>query len=230
MSAQVLAEASERADALPGGRPANVEFFCMDVLASGYASSPPAPANASSEASKLSEAWKGTFDVIFESQVLVHISDPVAVLRNLKPLLKQGDGIFALRDYDANTFIFHPSDRKGYLTRWGPLHGQIAKNMGGQSAFGGRDLHIYCRKAGLDPDKVEMSVHGVIHYGAEARRWWGTLNAQRWEEGKTLRRNMIEHAGLSVKECDEMREALLNWMDEPDGVWAAMAFEVIARV
>lgn len=231
MSPQVLAEANERADNLPSGRPKNVEFFCMDVLASEYASSLPHAAtstNTTVEPTAIPEAWKGTFDVIYESQVLVHISNPVLALRNLKPLLKPG-GMFALRDYDCQTFIFHP-DPTGWLTKWGPLQGRMTKLLGSQSEFGGRDLHIYCREAGLDPEKMELSVHGILHSGPEARKWWGTLNAQRFEPGRALRKQIEEKAGWSAEDCESVRHAILNWIDEPDGIWSATAFEVIARV
>ncbi|KAJ9663805.1 hypothetical protein H2198_000565 [Neophaeococcomyces mojaviensis] len=228
ISPKVLTEAAERAAALPGGFPNNVEFHAVDVLVPGYSSTVPQKGETADDPIAVPEAWKATFDVIYESQVFIHLPDPVGAMRKLIPCLKPG-GMFALRDADCATFIFHP-DPSGKLRRWSELQGVMIAGLGAPSSYGGRDLHLYARDAGLDREKMTLSAHATVYSGPEARRWWGELHAERFSKGQSVRKNLVERCGIKEEECDEVREALLKWVEDPDGVFWLTGFEVIARV
>src|SRR4030095_10207212 len=56
-----------------------------------------------------------SLDVVHAHQLLQHISDPVAALKEMRRVVRPG-GIVAARDSDYATFTWHPHDDR--LTRW----------------------------------------------------------------------------------------------------------------
>jgi ubiquinone/menaquinone biosynthesis C-methylase UbiE len=58
----------------------------------------------------------GTFDVVHAHQVLQHVADPVAALREMARVCRAGTGVIAARDSDYDAFTWHPADP--LLDRW----------------------------------------------------------------------------------------------------------------
>src|SRR5262245_61716188 len=56
-----------------------------------------------------------SFDIVHAHQVLQHLSDPVAALKEMRRVVRPG-GIVAVRDSDYGSFIWHPADDR--LRRW----------------------------------------------------------------------------------------------------------------
>src|SRR3954470_20078624 len=68
------------------------------------------------------DAADDTFDVVHAHQVLQHLTDPVAALREMRRVTKPG-GVVAARDGDYDSFAWAPDTP--LLVRWSELYHQI---------------------------------------------------------------------------------------------------------
>src|SRR4051812_37849146 len=80
------------------------------------------------------EADDGSFDVVHAHQVLQHLTDPVAALREMARVCRPG-GVIAVRDVDYGGFLTFPADAG--LDRWlevyyGGARGHAAGPGGGR--------------------------------------------------------------------------------------------------
>ncbi|OCK76894.1 putative ubiE/COQ5 methyltransferase [Lepidopterella palustris CBS 459.81] len=173
----------------------------------------------------------GEFDVVFCSQTLCHLSDPVRGLREMKRVCAPG-GIVACREGDM-------------LFRWYPLtHGlQLFNDYMAKAMFACADrqyasigpvyrngsmMHAWARKAGFDPDKIMKGASTTVYASEEERKWWGMLHAERVEMSDVGRK--FREAGASDSELVQMVEALREWGNDVDGWYALMQCEIICRV
>src|ERR1700749_1691935 len=78
-----------------------------------------------------------SFDVVHAHQVLQHLTDPVAALREMRRVCAP-DGVVAVRDSDYATFTWWPEDPR--LTRWLALHHDVARANGAEPDAGRRLL------------------------------------------------------------------------------------------
>ena len=74
-----------------------------------------------------------SFDVVHAHQLLQHLSDPIAALREMRRVCLSG-GLVAARDADYAAMIWYPPSTA--LTRWLELYHQVARANGGASARG----------------------------------------------------------------------------------------------
>ena len=65
-----------------------------------------------------------TFDIVHAHQVLQHLMDPVAALREMRRVAKPG-GLVAVRDADFSGMIWHPPTPE--LARWMQIYQEIAR-------------------------------------------------------------------------------------------------------
>lgn len=230
ISPNVLAEADRNASNLPEGRPKNLEFRCVDVVRGFDELTSKEQRELNGESSELSgipPEWKHSFDVVYESQTLVHLPDPTNVIKTLRQLLKPGSGILATRDYDVGTMIFWP-DPSGKLARWSEYNALLV-SKGGGCIFGGREVPCWVAGAGFESSQLQVSASGVVYRG-EQRKWWGDLHAQRYSEGQFMREGLTKKCGVSEQECDEVKKALEHFADDPNGTYFMTAVEALARV
>ncbi|WP_432535388.1 methyltransferase domain-containing protein [Kineococcus arenarius] len=196
-SADVLAAAREAADA----RGVAVELAVADACALPFAD--------------------GEFDVVHAHQVLQHLPDPVAALREMRRVCRPG-GTVAVRDADYATVHWHPASPA--LDAWLAGYRAAARIAGGDPDAGAR-LSSWARAAGFTDVVPSASVWSFAT--EQERDWWGGTWAERTEGSGLTQR--LRGAGLTDGDVAAAAGAWRQWAADPDG-WTAMVHgELLCR-
>jgi len=164
-----------------------------------------------------------TFDIVHAHQVLQHLNDPVAALREMHRACRP-EGIVAVRDADYGAMTWYPiSDR---LDRWLSLYRSIAVADGGQPDAG-RYLLQWVHEA--DFSAVEASASAWSFATPEERDWWGGLWADRIRQS-SFADHAIETGLATPADLEDLAAGWLAWAADPDGWFTVPHDEVVAAV
>lgn len=167
------------------------------------------------------DAEDGSFDVVHAHQVLQHLSEPVAALREMRRVCRAG-GIVAVRDADYEAFTWAPEDER--LSAWLRTYRSVAKDNGAE-ADAGRRLKRWAREAGFSETLATAS---VWCFSEELdRSWWGSLWADR-VVASDFARQAVAGGHATSEELTEMADAFRLWADQPDAWFAVLHGEVLA--
>jgi SAM-dependent methyltransferase len=164
-----------------------------------------------------------SFDVVHAHQVLQHLADPVAALREMARVCRPG-GLLAVRDVDYAGFLWHPADPG--LDRWLELYYAVARRNSGEPDAG-RRLLGWAHAAGLRDTTASTS---AWCYATPAEReWWG----RSWA-GRATASAFAEQAvayGLATRaELEDVAAAWLRWAAADDGWLGMLHGELLVRV
>ena len=148
------------------------------------------------------------FDVVHAHQVLQHVVDPVAALREMARVAQPG-GVVAARDSDYATFAWWP--RLPELDRWLELYGAAARANGGEPDAG-RRLLAWAHAAGLA--EVEASSSTWCYATPETRAWWGGMWADRIV-GSALAEQLVREGRATPDELGRISDAWRRWAADP---------------
>jgi SAM-dependent methyltransferase len=195
---EIVAEARE----LIKGR-GNLQFTAGDVYALGHPSA--------------------SFDVVHAHQVLQHLRDPVAALREMRRVCRPG-GLIAVRDGDYGAMTWYPD--LPVLDDWLALYHRVARGNGGEPDAG-RRLHVWARQAGL----TQLTISSSTWTFATARElaWWGGLWADRTVSSSYADR-AIEGGYATEADLRRIAEGWRAWAGHQDAWFAVVNGEVICRV
>jgi ubiquinone/menaquinone biosynthesis C-methylase UbiE len=164
----------------------------------------------------------GSFDVVHAHQVLQHLTDPVAALGEMRRVLRP-DGIVAVRESDYGGFVWAPVAPA--LDKWLALyHDVTARN--GADADAGRHLPAWVRDAGFEEMEVTSSTWTFAD--PEARAWWGGLWAERVVHS-SLAQQALAYGLADIEELTAIARGWSRWAASPDGFFAVLHVEVVAR-
>jgi SAM-dependent methyltransferase len=163
-----------------------------------------------------------SFDVVHAHQVLQHLGDPVAALREMRRVCRPA-GLVAARDSIYRAMTWYPASSA--LDRWLEVYCGVAEANGGEPDAGGHLRH-WCFEAGFTA--VESSASAWCFASDDERAWWGGLWADR-ATGSALGVRATELGLASVDELAEMADGWRSWAATAGAWFAVLHGEVLAR-
>ncbi len=163
-----------------------------------------------------------SFDVVHAHQVLQHLADPVAALRELRRVVRPG-GVVAVREADYGAMTWYPAVEE--LDEWHEAYCRLARGNHGEPDAG-RRLPGWASAAGFA--EVEVSSSTWVYASPEERRFL----AEQWAErvlhsafaGQTLERGLTDQRTLT-----HLAEGWHRWASADDGVFLMPSVEILAR-
>ncbi|MEU6132526.1 methyltransferase domain-containing protein [Saccharopolyspora sp. NPDC047091] len=186
-AAEIVEQASANA-------PSNTAFQVADVYALPFADA--------------------AFDVVHAHQVLQHLTDPVAALREMRRVCRTG-GIVAARDADYAAMTWYPEVPA--LSDWLDLYQRVARGNDAEPDAG-RRLLAWAREAGFD--EVDATASAWCFATDAERAWWGGLWADRVRDS-AFAAQAVDRGLATGAELDRLSAAWREWIDA-DGSWFAV--------
>ncbi|MFJ6695033.1 class I SAM-dependent methyltransferase [Streptomyces sp. NPDC091272] len=180
----------------------NVEFTTADVHALAYPDD--------------------SFDVVHAHQVLQHVGDPVAALREMRRVCRPG-GIVAARDSDYAAMAWYP--QPPLLDDWLELYHRVARAGGGEPDAG-RRLRSWALRAGFE--EVNSSAASWCYATAEDRSWWSGLWADR-TVASSYADLAVSGGHATAAQLAEIAEAWREWGTHRDAWFMVPHGEILCR-
>jgi SAM-dependent methyltransferase len=163
-----------------------------------------------------------SFDVVHAHQVLQHLGDPVAALREMLRVCRP-DGVVAARDADYAAMTWYPADPR--LDRWLEVYRAVAHGNGAEPDAGRRML-AWANAAGASDVTASAS---VWCYATPSRRaWWGGMWADRILTS-AITRQAVEGGHADEAELHDISAAWRGWAASDDGWFTIIHGEIICR-
>ena len=164
-----------------------------------------------------------SFDVVHAHQVLQHLTDPVAALREMARVCRPG-GVVAVRDVDYAATTWFPADDG--LDRWLALYQQVARRNDAEPDAG-RRLLGWAHAAGLRDATATASTYCFA--SPAERQWWGRSWAGR-ATASAFAEQALTYGLATTEELADVAAAWLRWADADDGWLGMLHGELLVRV
>ena len=165
----------------------------------------------------------GAYDVVHAHQVLQHLTDPVAALREMRRVTRPG-GLVAVRDADYAAMTWHPAVPA--LDRWLEVYRATARAHDAEPDAG-RRLLGWAQAAGFA--EVVPSASTWCFATPEDRQWWGEMQADRIVASR-IAGEAVDRGLARADELPELAAGWRAWAASDDGWFAVLHGELLCRV
>ena len=165
-----------------------------------------------------------SFDVVHAHQVLQHLSDPVAALREMRRVCRPG-GLVAVRDADYSAMTWFPLLPE--LDRWLEIYAAVAHGNGAEPDAGRRLLR-WAVDAEFAVDEITPGASVWCFATPPDRQWWGGTWADRITVSP-LATMAVERGIATPAELATIGAAWRAWAAEPTGWFSVLHAELVAR-
>ena len=166
-----------------------------------------------------------SFDVVHAHQVLQHLHDPAAALREMRRVARPG-GLIAARDADVGSMVWYPESEA--ISAWRALHFEVSRADGGHPE-GGRRLLAWALEAGFGRADVAASAGTWCFSTPEERTYWGGLMADRMV-GSGFAQAAIVGGHAGAEELARIAQGFREWSVQEDGWFGVLHSEIVCRV
>jgi ubiquinone/menaquinone biosynthesis C-methylase UbiE len=163
-----------------------------------------------------------SFDIVHAHQVLQHLADPVAALREMRRVCRPG-GWIAVRDADYAAMAWYPDSPD--LEQWRTTYRQVAQRNGAHPDAG-RRLRSWARQAGLTDVRFTSSTW--TYADPATCRWWGNGQAARVEADAFS--TQAAELGPTRNDVEAIADGWRTWADSPDAWFVILHGELLAKV
>jgi 2-polyprenyl-3-methyl-5-hydroxy-6-metoxy-1,4-benzoquinol methylase len=164
-----------------------------------------------------------SFDVVHAHQVLQHLTDPVAALREMARVCRPG-GVIAVRDVDYAATTWFPLDPR--LDDWLALYRRVARRNEAEPDAG-RRLLAWAHAAGLRD--VVATTSSWCFATPDEREWWGRSWAGR-ATSSAFAEQAVDYGLADPEDLEDIAMAWLRWAAADDGWLAMLHGELLIRV
>ncbi|EGO53999.1 hypothetical protein NEUTE1DRAFT_124374 [Neurospora tetrasperma FGSC 2508] len=164
------------------------------------------------------------FDIVHAHQVLCHLDDPVAAVKEMLRVCKPG-GLISLRESDMHMWCFWPELPS--LLKFHELMVNVMLANGGQDK-GGRKLVSWIMEAGVDRKDIEAGFGTWCYSEPGDRKAWGEAMIERLRTGQ-MRQRGIEVGLTTEEDIEEMVKGWREWMERGDATLGIVNGEVIVK-
>ena len=214
---------ADLASHVPEGQVIGVDF--AEEAIQKAASQPSLPTNCTFQVANVDDRLPfpdNSFDVVHAHQVLIHLSNPVNALAEMRRVCRPG-GFVASRDGDWDTFTIFPESPT--LKQYREIHGAIVRSSGAEPNAG-RRLRYWAVQAGFSDDRISYSASPVLFTGPERVRYWSTVQAERYSKG-TFKEQVLSKGLATEYEIAAFGPAWLEWGEQPGAVYHVSCGEVV---
>ncbi len=168
------------------------------------------------------DAADESFDVVHAHQVLQHLADPVAALREMRRVVRPG-GLVAVREADFGAMVWSPAVAE--LDEWRALYQRLARGNGGEPDAG-RRLPEWVAAAGFAEVEVTSSnwTYAAPDERASLAHPWADRILHSAFAEQTLERGLADQPTLN-----RLAGGWRRWAQLEDALFLMPSVEILAR-
>jgi SAM-dependent methyltransferase len=166
-----------------------------------------------------------TFDIAHAHQVLIHVADPVQIIREMRRVTKPG-GFVACRETDTRSQVMQPHIPDA--DAWVKLFWRMAEENG-TNIRAGFYLLGWAREAGFDRGRIRFSTSTWTYATPEERRMFANT-ALAMLTSSAYTESAVKKGYATNDDLTRMARGWEDWVEDEDAFWACMQGEILCQV